>query len=476
MKRSSGLLGIALCAAAGPGLRGASAAETPGVKPDILVIIADDLTHSEVGCYGGRNVKTPNIDRLAGEGMRFTHAYAAMAMCTPSRTELYTGLYPVRSGAVWNHSATQPGTESICHFLGGLGYRVGLTGKKHILPRKTFPFVNVPGFEPNCVALTADYNCDGIREFMSSPPEQPFCLVVASTHSHMPWSTGNPERFDRAAIQLPPNFADTPEMRLDFSKYLAEIALFDQQVGDILKALEETGRADNTLVLLTTEQGAQFPFSKWTCWEQGLHTALIARWPGKVPPGTETDALVQYADVAPTLIEAAGGDAVIRNLDGISFLDVLRGRSDGHRTYVYGLHNNVPEGPAYPIRTIRSGEYRYILNLTPAAQYYEKHMEFPEEETSWWASWKKAAVTGDAHALEMLNRYRSRPEEQLYKSDEDPYEMTDLARSPEYAAVKAELRAQLDLWMTRQSDPGAELDSRELLDANRQAVGIRPVK
>ncbi|MCF7816679.1 MAG: sulfatase [Kiritimatiellales bacterium] len=445
-------------------------------KPNLLIIIADDLTHTEIGCYGGQNVKTPNIDRLATEGMRFTHAYVAMSMCTPSRTELYTGLYPMSSGVLWNHSVAKPGTKSICHYLGDQGYRVGLTGKTHIRPPKTFPFVKVPGFEPNCVALTADYTCDGIKDFMGSNPEQPFCLVVASTHSHMPWTCGDPDQFDRAAIKLPPNFADTPEMRVDFAKYLAEIALFDQQVGDVLRTLEETGQADNTLVLLTSEQGAQFPFNKWTCWEQGMHTAMMVRWPGKVKPGTETDALVQYADVAPTFIAAAGGDASKYNLDGIGFLDVLLGQSQGHRKYVYGLHNNVPEGPPYPIRTIRSKDFRYIWNLTPDAEYSEKHMEHPVEDTHWWASWKKANDT-DAHALEMYNRYRHRPEEQLYKSNEDPYEMTDLAGNPEYAAVKTELRAELDKWMTQQGDPGAVLDSEEMQTANlKNAPGAKQQK
>ena len=453
------------------------AATAPVQPPNILVIISDDLTQSELGCYGGRNVKTPNIDRLAGEGMHFTHAYVSMAMCTPCRTELYTGLYPMSSGVAWNHAFANPGTRSMCHYLGDLGYRVGLTGKTHIQPPKTFPFIKVPGFEPNCVAITADYNCDGIRDFMKSKPDQPFCLVVASVNSHMPWTVGDPSQFKLNELKLPPNFADTPEMRTDFSKYLAEIAVLDTQVGDVLRTLEETGQAGNTMVVFTSEQGAQFPFNKWTCWEQGMKTAFIVRWPGKVQAGSKSDALIQYADAAPTFIQAAGGNLSAVKLDGISFLDVLLKREEGQRKYVYGMHNNIPEGPAYPIRTIRSKDFRYIWNLTPDVEYFEKHIEKPSanEDVHWWESWKKATAT-DAHAMEMFNRYRRRPAEQLYKSDADPYEMTDLAGNPEYAAVKAELRKELEKWMGEQGDPGVSLDTQAAVDANRKAGAPAPKK
>jgi uncharacterized sulfatase len=231
------------------------------------------------------------------------------------------------------------------------------------------------------------------------------------------------------------------------------------------------------MVVFTSEQGAQFPFNKWTCWEQGLHTAFIVRWPGKVRPGSVSDALIQYADAVPTFVQAAGGDASALKLDGIGFLDVLLGQHEGHRTHVYGMHNNIPEGPAYPIRTIRSKDFRYIRNLTPGAEYFEKHMESPakNENVTWWASWKKAAAT-DPHAREMFNRYRHRPAEQLYKSDADPYEMTDLAGNPEYAAVKAELSRELEKWMEEQRDPGASLDTQEAVAANRKAGAPAPKK
>ena len=186
--------------------------------------------------------------------------------------------------------------------------------------------------------------------------------MIALVVAHSPWTVGNPEQFQFDKLKLPPHFADTPELRRDYAKYLAEIGVLDKQVGDILKTLEKTRKADNTLVIFTSEQGGQWPGAKWTNWEQGLHTAFMARWPGKITPGRRTDALIQYADVVPTLVDAAGGDSKKLHLDGTSFLDLLLGRKDEHRKYVYGMHNNIPEGPPYPIRTIRTSRFRYIRN------------------------------------------------------------------------------------------------------------------
>lgn len=437
-------------------------------KPNFLIVIADDVNFTDLGCYGGVNVKTPNIDRLARQGMRFKYAYVAMSMCCPCRHELYTGLYPMRNGSTWNHSCAKPGTKSICHHLGELGYRVGLTGKCHVRPAQSFPFVRVRGFELGCCSRTARADHAGIRELMTSNRDQPFCLAIGLVLAHSPWTVGDPGQFDLDKLKLPPSFADTREMRLDYAKYLAEVAVLDRQIGDILKTLDETGQADNTLVLFTSEQGSQFPGAKWTNWELGLHTALMARWPGRIKPA-ETDALVQYADVAGTLIAAAGGDAKAKDLDGMSFLDVLLGKKTEHRTYVYGMHNNVPEGPPYPIRTVRTKEYRYIWNLTPEAEYIEKHMEQPRRWGDHWEAWKKVAKT-DPHAKAMFHRFRKRPPEELYKSNEDVYELNNLAGKAEFAPVKAKLRAELERWMKSQGDPGAALDTPEMLAANRKAA------
>lgn len=437
--------------------------------PNVLIVIADDATYSDLPLWGGENVEMPNLDRLASEGLVFDQAYLTISMCLPCRTEMYTGLYPVRSGACWNHSAARPGTKSICHYLGELGYRVGIAGKTHVVPKSSFPFEMVDGFERGCVSPTAKYECSGIREFMARDTDQPFCLVVALVVPHVVWTVGDPSHFDRKALKLPPNLADLPQTREDFAKYLAEIEYLDMQIGEVLGTLDKTGSADQTLVFFTSEQGAQFPGCKWTNWDTGVHTGFVARWPGKIAPGKRTNAMIQYADVLPTLIEAGGGTVESSDFDGSSFLPVLLGKKNTHRRYAYAMHNNVPEGPPYPIRSVRDDEFRYIRNLTPEAIYIERHIMGVEAHNPYWAKWM--FMSGESkQTYDLIHRYMRRPAEQLYHTSEDPYEMMNLADDPLFADVKSRLSAELDRWMQSQKDPGIALDTKESLQAVRRAA------
>jgi uncharacterized sulfatase len=459
------LLALASLVFAAPAL----AADAPNAseRPNFLIILADDATYSDLPLYGGRNVRTPRIDRLASQGMTFTHAYVSMSMCLPCRTEMYTGLYPMRSGACWNHSAARPGTQSIVHYLGDLGYRMGIAGKVHVVPRDSFPFEMVDGFERGCVSPTANHECSGIRRFMNRDAEEPFCLVVGLVVPHVVWTVGDPSHFDQSKLELPPYFVDTPQTRTDYARYLAEIEVLDQQVGDVLDTLDKTGRTDRTMVIFTSEQGAQIPGCKWTNWEQGVHTGFLVRWPGRVQPGVRTDALIQYADVLPTLIDAAGGAPRAGGFDGSSFLPVLLGEADRHREFAYFMHNNIPEGPPYPIRAVTDGTYHYIRNLMPEALYIEKHVMGEMKWHDYWPSWV-FDTTFSERTRRLVRRYMRRPPEQLYRTPDDPYEMTSLADDPQHADAKARLAAELDRWMTDQGDPGAALDTEKEWRASKQ--------
>jgi len=449
-------------------LAGAIPALCHAAPPNILIVIGDDATYSDLPLYGGQNLKMPQLDRLASQGMRFNSAYVAMSMCTPCRTELYTGLYPLDSGACWNHSDAKPGTQSIVHYLKKLGYRVGIAGKVDVRPRAVFPFEMVGGFERGCVKETADWDVTEMKRFLRRDPSQPFCLVIGLVVPHVPWTVGDPSHFDPMRLKLPPYLADTPETREDFTRYLAELEVLDQQLGDILAALDETGQAGNTLVIFTSEQGAQFPGCKWTNWEQGVHTGFVVRWPGKVKPGSETNALIQYADVLPTLIEAAGGDPSAGHFDGRSFLGVLLGRKSEHRKYVYNMHNNVPEGPSYPIRAIRTRQFHYIRNLTPESLYIEKHLMQHSSHNKYWPSWMWDSASSP-RTLRLVTRYMLRPTEELYRVSDGALETINLAGDPRFTEVKERLRAELDRWMRGQKDSGAALDTQEAFQENKKA-------
>lgn len=447
------------------------ATTTEAARSNVLIILADDCTHNDLPVYGGKNAKTPNLDRLASEGLTFNRAFLAEAMCQPCRAELYSGLYPMRNGCAWNHSSSHADIESMPQHLGAIGYRVGLAGKVHVLPRQAFPFESVGGFDANCVRdPTQEHHVDAVAEFMSRS-EDPFCLVVALVEPHVPWVMGDASAYPPRSLKLPPNIADTPETRKAFGAYLAEITYMDSQVGELLETLDATGKTDDTLVLFSSEQGSQFPGNKWTNYNTGVHTALIAKMPGVIEPGRRTDAMVQYADVLPTLMDLAGASVESNTFDGTSFAAVLRGTSVQHRSLVYGVHNNVPEGPPYPIRSITDGRYHYIRNLQNQNLYIEKHLMGINGDgklnNRYWQTWVFNSFD-NPRAYELIQRYQLRPAEELYDMESDPYEMNNLAGTSSVAAIQSRLSQELDSWLIEQADPGIEQDTAETHRAAKQ--------
>ncbi|MBI1371638.1 MAG: sulfatase-like hydrolase/transferase [Phycisphaera sp.] len=434
-------------------------------RPNFLIIMADDCTHSDLAVYGGRNAKTPHLDRFASQGLVFNRAYLAEAMCQPCRAELYSGRFPMGNGCAWNHSASIPTITTMPQHLGALGYRVGIAGKIHVGPKKAFPFEMVGGYDRSCVHNpTQPHNVADVKAFMSTKQgDKPFCLVICLVEPHRPWVMGDASQYPPDKIQLPPNIADTEQTRKEYGAYLAEITYMDGQVGEILDALDDSGHADDTLVLFSSEQGSQFPGNKWTNWDTGVHTALIARWPGRTPVHQRTDAIVMYADVLPTLVDLAGGDPASHHYDGTSFQQVLLGKADTHRTYAYTEHNNVPEGTPYPVRGVTDGTFRYVRNLTPDAAYFEKHLM---AKGTYWTTWVDEEST-DARTHDLIERFVHRPAEQLYNTSLDPYEMVNLADDPKHAAIKAKLSAELDRWLKAQGDPGVAQDTQEAYEASK---------
>ena len=246
----------------------------------------------------------------------------------------------------------------------------------------------------------------------------------------------------------------------------------DGQVGEILRALEESGQGGEHARPFQLRAGVAVPrLNKWTNWDTGVHTALVARWPGEVEAGKRTRALVQYADVLPTLVELGGGDPGEMRFDGQSFAAVLRGERDGHRDFVYGVHNNLPEGPSYPVRSVGDGEFRYLRNLKPDEIYIEKHLMGwtgkGQLNNPYWSTWvRDSAYSQRSYGL--VKRYMRRPAEQLYHTAEDPYEMSNLAGSAAVAERQERLSAELDRWMEEQGDPGVAQDTEEALQAARK--------
>ncbi|MGB0609911.1 MAG: sulfatase family protein [Verrucomicrobiales bacterium] len=427
-------------------------------NPNFVFIIADDCTFRDIGCYGGQ-AKTPNIDRLATEGMRFTRCFQAAPMCSPTRHNLYTGIYPVKSGAYPNHTFVKDGIKSVVHYLKPKGYRVALSGKTHINPRTSFPFeYSTKGNNPDLDKIDQLFE-DSVKE------KTPFCLFACSNEPHSPWDKGNQSDYDPQKIKLPPYFVDTPETREAYCKYLAEIGYYDWQVGQILKKLDKHGLKEDTLVMVVSEQGSGFPFAKWTCYENGLQSAMVVRWPGKIEAGSKTSAMVEYVDVLPTFLDAAKFN-LPKVLEGQSFLPVLLGNKHAHKKYVYGLMttkgiNNGSEN--YGIRSIRDERYKYIWNFTPDVEFQNACTQ-----SMVFKSWIKKAQSGDADAKDKVKRYQWRPEIEVYDLEEDPHEWNNLAGKSEVKTIQQRLSNALKKWMKSQGDLGQET---ELAALERQRRG-----
>lgn len=433
--------------------------------PNLLLIIADDCTYRDLGAYGGQ-AKTPHLDKLASEGMKFTCCFQAAPMCSPTRHCLYTGLYPVKSGAYPNHTMAHDWVKSIAHYLQAAGYTTHLSGKTHINPKSVFPFQYSGDNNPDPAAFAAV-----LKDRAQS--RKPFLFIAASNEPHTPWNKGDPSQYPPASLKLPPVLADSPDTREGFSKYLAEITYFDSQVGELVDLLDQSALRDNTLVIVLSEQGNSLPFAKWTCYDAGLQSACIVRWSGKVKAGSISDALIEYVDVVPTFLEAAGAERPAI-LDGRSFLPVLTGAATTHKTHVFGLQTTrgIHYGSDhYGIRSVRDTRYRYIRNLTPEATFRNAATQDPTFKT-----WEKMAAAGDAHAERLVHDYQHRPAQELYDCEADPWNRTNLANDPKVAGQLAALRSKLDEWMRQQGDEGQATEMKALERMPRNPSAGNPAK
>ena len=423
-------------------------------KPHIVLFISDDHSWHDVGAYGATDVRTPNLDKLATDGMRFEYAFAASPTCSPSRSALFTGLYPMRNGAHANHSLIREGVKTLPQYMKDLGYRVVIAGKTHFGPREQFPFeylknsnVMPPGKK---AVLWTDLNTLAVDELLSSHDKaRPLCLIVASHSPHVFWP--DTKDYDPKKINLPPYLLDTPETRTARAKYYGDVTHMDIQLGEVRASLERHGFAPNTLFMFASDQGAQFPFSKWNLYDAGIRVPLMVAWPGHVKPATTTRAMVSLIDLLPTMMQAAGS-APPAGIDGKSFMPVLRGETDHHDDATYAVHTGDKDMNRTPMRSVRTDRWKYIVNLKPETKY-TTHISDAEgpDGRDYWNSWERLAKT-DAHAAEVVQHYRHRPAEELYDVVADPYELKNLADDPAHATTLAELREKLKQWRLQQGE------------------------
>lgn len=432
-------------------------------RPNFLLIIADDLCRLDLGYEGNAEVKTPNLDQLCKESMHLRRMFNPATTCSPTRHALYTGLYPIRSGAFPNHTRVYDGTKSLFTHLKAAGYRVALQNKQHVGPPASFPYEHIEG---------ADDLTD-TSKFIRRDAEQPWFMVYASNDPHGPWNRG--PTYGPAKLTVPPYLHDNTETRNELAKYYGEISKLDEQVGALMKLLDDTKQVSNTLVMFVSEQGSSMPYGgKWSVYDNGIHCSTLVRWPNKIQPGSNSMALMQYVDVAPTFLAAAGIDPATidvncpdangnKGFDGRSFLPVLVGETNQLRDYVFAQHTTIGTigaiGP-YPMRAVRDVRYKLIRNLAPDKTYTIGGIHKGEPIQSWQEDAKHDSKLA-ARVAWLFNR----PAEELYDLENDPYEMNNLAADSQLETIKTRLQKQLNQWIAQQGDKGMET---EMLANTRQ--------
>lgn len=431
-------------------------------RPNLLLCIADDWAWPHAGAYGDPVVRTPTFDRVAREGVLFTHAFSAAPSCTPSRAAILTGRAPHQLETGANLYGPLPAKFPVYpDLLEAAGYVVGLTGK---------------GWGPGEIEASgrtrnpAGPRFRSFEDFLKTvPPDKPFCFWFGSIDPHRPYEPGSgaASGLRAEAVRVPPYLPDVPEVRQDVLDYYAEVERFDRDVAKLLDALERSGRSSNTLVVVTADNGWPFPRGKANLYDAGTRQPLAVRWPARVAPGRTVSAFVNLADLAPTFLEAAGLKP-LRGITGKSLLPLLQGKKQRGRDVVLlerERHANCRRGHlAYPARAVRTERFLYIRNLAPE--------RWPAGDPELWHSVGPFGDCDGSPTKEFILNHREDPRwrryfelafakrsaEELYDLANDPAQIVNVAARLEYTATLKKLRAELDRWMRKTGDPRARGD------------------
>lgn len=466
----------------------ALASSSFAAKPNMLFLLSDDHSYPFLSCYGGKNVKTPTLDQLAAEGMKFHRFFTTAPQCVPSRASLLTGRSPV-AARITRFSAPLAKDEITFPELlrSQAGYFTGICGRSYHLDGsgkhsgsemneifeknklKTFAqrvdFLNVCA--DNLVASQLETFLD------QKPAEKPFFMWANFSDPHHEWSAPAAYRPDPATLTLPAHWPDLPGVRAQLADYCAEVNRLDQTVAGVLEVLKKRGLLDSTLIVFIGDNGAALPHGKGSLYDPGCNVPCLVRWPGVVKPGTESRALLSGEDLAPTLLAAAGvaqGD----KMSGVSFLPLLKGETHDPRKHVFlerGPHGSAPvvlgmSNSGYDLsRAVRSVHHKLIYNCTPWLPY-------SPVDSAGGAAWNQMRQAKEQGKLSagLVATYFTTPRRvyELYDLDADPSELNNLSGKPEVAAVERSLRLALAEKMI------LDFDYLPLPDLMNGAVGHKP--
>tara|TARA_R110002049_G_scaffold285698_1_gene466672 strand:- start:44931 stop:46370 length:1440 start_codon:yes stop_codon:yes gene_type:complete len=411
-------------------------------RPNVVWIVADDLS-PELGCYGYPDVATPNIDRLAASGVRYTRAFSTAPVCSSSRTAFQTGRYQTTVGGHHHNTIDKPTLPESIPTVTGLMQKAGY----FVCNGRGYPDTKFGKSHLNFVYTDKTF-FDGV-DWSERGDGQPFFAQVQIKEPHRAFVKGERARPD---APIPPYYPDHPITRADWANYLASIEVLDAKVGEVLDRLDAEGLADNTLILFFGDHGRPHVRGKQWLYEGGLHVPLIVRWPGKTEPGTVKDGLASLLDPMPTTLAAAGIE-----WPGLPGQNLLAADWQGHAE-TFAARDRCGDAPDR-IRSVRTDRFKYIRNFHPEIPYMQL------------SSYKKLSYPVDTlmRVLHAAGQWDSpfmaetRPAEELYDLQSDPWEMTNLASDPQYESTLRTLRAKVDQWIVDTGDKGA-IDESESVD------------
>jgi len=407
-------------------------------QPNFIVFIADDAAWNDCGPYGNMKIKTPNINRLAEEGLVFDNVFLTTSSCSPSRCSILTGRYPHSTGAAELHMPLPAEQLLFAGELQKAGYYTVVAGKYHIGPERA-EFDSIYGGSPS--------GCENwMCALQNRPKDKPFFLWLAAMDPHRPYKAGiisDPNKPEDVIVPL--FLPDNDSTRKDMAMYYDEITRLDSYLGEVMEELKRQGVDENTLVIYMTDNGRPFPRCKTRMYDSGIKTPFIVRWPEKIKKG-RTDAMVSSIDIAPTFCELAGA-GLSETFQGKSFVPVLEDPSAETRQYIAAEHN-WHDYKSYE-RAVRTKEYLYIRNI------------FPENNAT-----PPADAVRSITYQEMIRLYREgkldewqtdcfiepREKDELYDVINDPYQLNNLATNPDYSEQLAEMSKLLDTWIVEFDD------------------------
>lgn len=430
------------------------------------MIVSED-NGPELGCYGDRFARTPHLDQLARQGILFNRAFVPQAGCSQSRASFLTGLYPHQHGqiglATWGFRLYRDDTPNLPRSLKAVGYRTGILGKLHVNPETAFPF----DFSEIPTANFARKDLSNYTKFAESfitSDDRPFFLSVNYPDAHDPWIRqidGLPKNpINGSEVQAMSYMGiDPPGMREMVADYYNSIARLDALVGDLLDALDRSGKAKDTLVIYIGDHGADMLRGKRTCYDGGLRIPLLIRWPNKIQPQVREE-LVSTLDLLPTILQAAGA-ARIPDLPGLDLHPLFTTHSGPWRTHLFAEYHTHAASPNYfPQRSIRTDHYKLIENLLPG----EIHPDYTLTLNKLAKEAKRRQIAGglnlpdeiikaDETVREAYERMYQPPRYELYNLETDPHEFINLADDPKYEDILKGLSTKLISWREETNDP-----------------------